>query len=459
MNAAVKAVVPEQTGMTRGERIASYVEGALERDFPADVIDAAKQALVDFIGVAVGAANDEPVQPVRKVAESWAAQGNAQIFLGKRTTPALAALVNGTMAHAMDYDDTHPLGAGHISGPCWSTALAMASHHGSAERATLAAFITGFEIMARLGTGGPAGVGRNLHRRGFHPTAVLGRPAAAAVASVLLKLDRQRVAYALGAAATMSAGLVGSFGTHAKPFHAGKAAMDGITAAQLAAEGFVAATHLFELEKGMLDSFIQNREVEVPPLDFEDRWEILRNGYKPFASCRATHASSEAAHTLATLIAGKTVKRVRAQVHPNALITAAKRSPRTPLEGKFSVPFCVALSLRGYRLKASDFSEERLRDASVMDIVPTVEMEGVEGQPQHEAHLDVYLESGEHLHADTTLFLGHPDNPMTWDDTHAKFQGLVEPMLGAEKAGVLYENLRRFEEPGTLGSVMALLAR
>jgi 2-methylcitrate dehydratase PrpD len=90
--------------------------------------------------------------------------------MGARTTPALAALANGTMCHAMDYDDTHPGGAGHPSGPCWSTALAMAEHHGAAEGDALAAFITGFEIMARLGGGWVPGVGRSLQRRGFHPT-------------------------------------------------------------------------------------------------------------------------------------------------------------------------------------------------------------------------------------------------------------------------------------------------
>jgi 2-methylcitrate dehydratase PrpD len=273
----------------------------------------------------------------------------------------------------------------------------------------------------------------------------------------MLKLDRQRAQYALGVAATTAGGLVGSFGTHAKPFHAGRAAMDGIMAGELAAEGFVAATHLFELEKGWLDAFIQNREVDVPPLDFDARWEILRNGYKPFASCRGTHASAEAAHKLAPLLAGKKVKRVRTRVHPNALITCSKPSPTTPLEGKFSVQFCIAMGLRGHRLKATDFSAEHLSDTAIMEIVPTVEVEGVDGQPQHEAHLDVYLESGEHLTADTTLFLGHPDNPMSWDDMRSKFDGLVTPVIGEARSGALYDALRRFDDAGALKEVTQLL--
>ena len=83
--------------------------------------------------------------------QQWAAHGNARIFLGPLTTPALAALVNATMAHAMDYDDAHQMGAGHISCPCWSAAFAVANDVGASEADTLAAFITGFEVMARLG--------------------------------------------------------------------------------------------------------------------------------------------------------------------------------------------------------------------------------------------------------------------------------------------------------------------
>jgi 2-methylcitrate dehydratase PrpD len=262
----------------------------------------------------------------------------------------------------------------------------------------------------------------------------------------------------MGAAATTAGGLVGSFGTHGKPFHSGKAAMDGILAAQLAANDFIAATHLYELEKGLLDAFIQDRQVEVPPLDFGERWELLNNSFKPFACCRATHPSTQAARSLAARVGDRKIARVHARVHPNALVTAGKLSPRTPLEGKFSVPFCISLGLRGYRAVATDFNETTFRDPAVREVVPVVELEAVPGQSPHSAHLDVFLEGGERLHADTDIVIGHPDNPMQWDDLRTKFQGLVEPILGRAKAEDLYGLLREFERPGTLAKVMALLA-
>ena len=444
---------------SRGDTLAAYIAGTPAREFPEEVIDAALRALVDYIGVAVGASDDAPARPVRRMVAAWKAQGEATIFMGGRTTPALAALANGTMAHAMDYDDTHPGGAGHPSGPCWSTALAMAEHYGAGEGDALAAFITGFEIMARLGGGGPPGVGRSLQRRGLHPTSVFGRTGAAAVASVLLRLDETRIKYALGIAATTAGGLVGSFGTHSKPFHAGKAAMDGILAAQLAAEGFVSATQLYEIEKGLLDAFVQNREVEVPPLDFEAKWELLGNGFKPFASCRATHPSTQTARSLASKVAGRNVAKVHARVHPNALVTAGKTAPSTALEGKFSVPFCIALGLTGHRVVSTDFVEATMQNRAVMDIVPRVQLEAIQGQSPHSAFLDVTLEDGEVLHGETKIVLGHPDNPMSWEDLRVKFEGLVEPVLGPAGTVELFEAARDFGSPGSLARLSALLQR
>jgi 2-methylcitrate dehydratase PrpD len=452
-----KPVEPVSAVIGRGRQIAQYATGALTRKLPDEVRAAAVAALVDYMGVAVGAADDAPVRPVRRVAESWGAKGKARIFLGPLTTPALAALVNGTMAHAMDYDDAHQMGAGHVSCPCWSAALAVAGHLDAGEKETLAAFVAGFEVMARLGGGGPAGVGRSLHRRGFHPTSVFGRVGAAVVASVLMRLDEAATERALGVAATTAGGLIGSFGTHAKPFHGGKAAMDGILAAQLAQEGFESATHLLELTNGLLDSFIQDRAAEVPPMDFDARWELLRNGYKPYASCRATHASIQAARALAPRLAGRKIARVHAKVHPNAVVTAGKMNPSTPLECKFSVPFCIALGLSGYRLVASEFTEATFKDTAVTGLLPLIELEVVKDQAQYEAHLAVTVEGGEVLRSDTAIVLGHAQNPMSAGDFRDKFQGLVEPVLGAQKCTQLYDALNEFERPGSLRKIMAML--
>jgi 2-methylcitrate dehydratase PrpD len=440
----------------RGSSMARYIAGTLTRQFPPEVLEAAQRALVDIVGLMVGASKDPVAGPVRAAIKHWHATGKARIVMGGTTTPALAVLANGTMGHAMDYDDTHPGGAGHPSGVCWTTALALTQELGGSEKDAIAAFITGYEIMGKMGGGYVPGIGRSLQRRGLHPTSIAGRVGAAATASVLMGLSEERIAHALGNSATTMGGLVGSFGTHGKPFHAGKAAMDGILAAQLAKEGHIAATHLFELEKGWLDAFIQDRQVEAPPLDW-NQWEIMTNGFKAFASCRATHASTQTARSLAEQVAGRKVTRVEAKVHPNALVTAGKTNPRTALEGKFSVPFCISMGLRGYAVVASDFKDDLMKDKSVTDIVPVVKMTAVDGQAPHSASMDVYLEDGTKLHAETAIVRGHPDNPLSWDDLHAKFSGLVVPVVGKERCEQLWQAARAFGAPGSMDKLGALL--
>lgn len=443
----------------RGDQLVKYIAGTARRSYPPEVTDLALKTLVDYLGCAVGAWNDETVLPARRVVERWKASGNARIYLGGRTTPALAAFVNASMSHALDYDDSHAGGAGHPSGPCWSAALALAQEYGTSEKETLAAFITGFDVMAKLSGGWVPGVGRGLQRRGWHPTSIFGRVGAAAVGCVMMKLDDARIANALGVAATTAGGLVGSFGTHGKPFHSGKAAMDGILSAQLAADGFMAATHLYELEKGLLDALIQDRMVEVPALDdFEIKWELREDQFKPFASCRATHSSIQAARSLADQVHGRKISKVHAKVHPNAMVAAGKLAPRTPLEGKFSVTFCIALGLSGYRVVASDFTEKVFNDSIVVDLVPRITVEVVQDQPAFKAFLEVTLDDGKRLYGETQCVLGHPDNPLTWDALREKFDGLVEPVLGAEKAATLFDLGRNFLQPGSIAKISELLA-
>ena len=435
-----------------------FIADARQRHLPSEVIEQAKMCLVDWLGVALGAHREGAAVTVRRMVDAWASAGEAQLLLGGATTPALAALLNGTMSHCLDYDDAHTQGAGHISAVTWAAAWAMAGHHHRSGEEALMAFVTGFEVMARLGRGQMRGFGRNLQLKGFHPTSVLGRFGAAAAASVLLDLPEDHIAHALGLAATTAGGLTASFGTMSKPFHAGKAAMDGILAAQLAAEGFEAATHLLDADNGLQGALIQDRSATIPPLTYDDGWEILRNGFKPYACCRSTHPAVDAARQLAPQVSQQAITRVRVKAHPGATASAHHMAPVTPLQGKFSFPFCLALALNGYAVMENDFSQDRFNDPALMAIVPCVEVEEVPDQERSVAFVEVELASGETLRAEQRVVRGHPDNPMTWDDMAQKFMGLAEPVLGGQAAALL-DALRQVDKPGQFAKAMAYVRR
>jgi 2-methylcitrate dehydratase PrpD len=436
----------------------NFISAAPTRKLAPEVLDAAKMALVDWLGCALGAVNEPAARAVRKVALSWgstSAGARAHMLLGPALSPSAAALANGTMAHCMDYDDTHLDGAGHISGPTWAVALALAEAHGKSEQEALAAYVTGFEVSARLGSGG---IGRKLQYKGFHPSSVFGRFAAAATASVLLKLDRGQIAHALGVAGTTVSGLNASFGTMSKPFHLGKAAFDGMLAADMAREGFEAATHLLDAENGVSGTLVQDGSAKIEPTEFSDGHALLRNAYKPYACCKATHACVDAARKLSANVKPGLIQRIVLGASPMTLAVAAKPNPQTPLEGKFSVAYCTALGLSGYAAVESDFNDTRLRDPQIRELIGKSQVVEQPGTDLTEAFVEVELTDGRKLREHIPLALGNPGNPMSWAGMEAKFAGLVTPVLGNETR-TLFEMLRVFEQPGTLAKVVNMVGR
>src|SRR5712671_5647064 len=283
-----------QSPVTNGPAIAAYIAGAPQRVLTPEVANMARLCLADWLGVAIGAADEPAGRIVREVAASWRSEGKARVLFGGTAAAPFAALANGTLAHCLDFDDTYVKAITHTSAPVWAATLALGEEVGADEPAMLSAFVTGFETAARIGSG----LGEAVTARGWHGTGVFGRLGAAAAASALLRLDAKQALHALGAAATQTGGLTASFGTMAKPFHAGRAAMDGIVAAQLAASGFTAATGLFEPGGGLDTALVQDRTITIAPVDFAG-WRILENSFKPYAACHLTHPAVDAARVLA----------------------------------------------------------------------------------------------------------------------------------------------------------------
>src|SRR5581483_5682077 len=191
---------------------------------------------------------------------------------GGTAAAPFAALANGTLAHCLDFDDTHIGAVTHTSAPVWAATLALGEELGADEATMLRAYVAGFETASHLGLG----LGEVVTAHGWHGTGVFGRLGACAAASALLRLDEERALHALGAGATQAGGLTASFGTMAKPFHAGKAAMGGVIAAQLARAGIVAATGVLEPGGGLDNVLVQDGTGRLAPTDFTG-WEILNN--------------------------------------------------------------------------------------------------------------------------------------------------------------------------------------
>jgi 2-methylcitrate dehydratase PrpD len=417
-------------------------------------MEAARLCLVDWCGTALGAYDEPAAIAVRRMAAGWGMTGAAPMLRNGTTAPLLSALVNGTMAHCLDFDDTHVGSLAHLSGPTWAAVLALAADQGLSGQSALECFITGFEVGARLGNDN---IGEALTERGFHSTGVIGKLAAAAAASAALGLNPEQAAHAMALAGTQAAGLTGSFGTMAKPLHAGKSGMDGVLAAQLAAQGFEGAASLLESEDGLAAAMIQDGAVRRSAVTFSAGEELLRNTFKPYASCLLTHPAIDAAKRLAAEIDSGSIKKLVLDIHPLANQVAGKPNPTTGLEGKFSLAYCVALGLNGHRANAADFTPERVAEAGMRDLVGRLEVRTTPEMDKRAATLEAELADGRTLRTEVPLALGNPGNPMSRQDMEDKFMPLTEPVMGSQ-ARELLELLLEVDAPGALERALALLS-
>ncbi|TCT04366.1 MmgE/PrpD family protein [Aquabacter spiritensis] len=427
--------------VSNSRTIAQFVAETRTRRPPEAVLDAARMCLVDWVAVATGAQGEPVGRVVRDVASRWNAQGRSTLLLGGASGAVGAALCNGTLAHCLDFDDTYVKANTHTSAPLWAATLAMGEDVGASEREMLCAFLTGFEVSARIGYG----LGEAVTARGFHATGVFGRLAAAAACAALMKLETRTAQHALGVAATQASGLVGSFGTMSKPFHAGKAAMDGVLSAQLAAAGFEAATHLFDPGGGFDTAIIQDKAVSITPADFSS-WEILGNSFKPYAACHLTHPAIDAARELGLTAADMArAKAIRIDVGALAHQVTGEKSgaPPGPMEAKFDLKYCVALALTGRPISAADFVDPLPEDPRIPDLVDKMTAASHPACGYASAAIEVVFDGAPARRIHIPEAKGHPGNPMTWDDMRAKFEGLVEPVAGASTQAI-FDSLRDF---------------
>ena len=430
--------------------VIDFITAAGTQDVPPEVIEAARMCLVDWAGVALGATNEAPG---RIATEAMRDEGPALVLSGGKASAPIAALINGTLAHSLDFDDTHVPSLTHISGPTWAALLALATTPGIKSTNILRAFVAGFEVGARLGNK----IGPALLERRIHATAVIGTLAATAAGCALLGLDQTQTANAMGLAATQAGGLTISFGTMAKPFHAGKAAMNAVIAVMMARAGFVASHTAFDDPEGLARAFLQDRSLRFQPIDGAG-WQLLQNTFKPYASCLLTHASIDCARQLHQRVGKHSIKDLSARVHPLAIQLAGKVNPATPLEGKFSLTFCIALGLSGYPASAADFTADRLKDASVGNAAARVSLIADTTLRETAAAARLTLDDGRVLEADTAFALGNPENPMSWPDMDAKFLGLTEPAFGSKAKSIL-QKLKAVESANDLVSLGDVIGR
>ncbi|GLH82315.1 2-methylcitrate dehydratase [Bradyrhizobium sp. SSBR45G] len=438
--------------------LASYVAELKYDDIPPEVLDRAKVLTLDFLGSAIRARREAESTP--SVVKMLAAlkldsAGEATVFGDSRTwTPAVAALLNGTMGHSLDFDDTHADSSLHPSAPVVPAAFAVGEMVGASGREVLTAIVAGYEVCCRLGN---ALDPTSHYARGFHPTATAGTYGAAAAASKLFGLSEQQLIYAFGVSGSQAAGSLQFLvnGAWNKRYQVGASAMNGVIAATLAKNDFVGATESVEGKHGLLVGYTDTPHREKAVAGLGTTYETMKIGVKPYPSCRYTHAAIDAIIALRREhnLTPDQVKSVEVGLHRNGITltgdAATKRHPTSIVGGQFSMFFTGALALDQGRFGWDDYT--RLGDTAInaladkFDVVQDDKLEHGRSHP-FGARVTITTEDGVHerLHDDPS---GEPTSFPSAQAMSDKFITLARPVLSrrAEDFADAILSLERFD--------------
>ena len=431
------------------ERFASFADDLRAAPLPAQALHHAKRAVVDWHAALFPGAVIAPATLLEKALAEELDRGGATLALGRRATVRAAALINGTAAHAIEFDDIFRDAIYHPGAPTIAAALAVAQDRGASGEAFLRAVVAGYEISTRIG----AALGRT-HYRYWHTTGTVGSFGAAAAAGMLLDLSRGQFAHALATVTTFAAGLQQAFrmDSMSKPLHAGRAAEAGVLAALAAREGVTGSLDAIDGESGlgraMSDGPDWNRACE----GLGQVFNISAMTFKNHGCCGHTFAAIDGALVLrerAGRPAGDIAK-VHVATYRAALDVAGNREAASAAHAKFSLPYVVAHALAHGSVRLDAFSPERLADPSLrslmdrVDVVVDPELDAA-FPGRRAARVSITWKDGTNASWLQPTRKGDPDAPLSDAELEAKFHELAGPVIGAEPARALARKLWNLE--------------
>jgi len=426
------------------DTIAKWIVNTTYEDIPPDAIRVANESCFDVIGVIL-AGSTQPVGEIIKkyVADQGAAPQATVLSSGSQSSVANAALANGTMGHALDYDDFG--GFGHPTVAIFPALLAIGEHSGATGRDLLEAYVIGCEVGLAL----QHATKYKQMDKGFHSTAVIGRLACTAACAKLMKLDHGQTVMALGMAGSMASGLIHNFGTMTKPLHAGLTCRDGVTAAQLAQRGLTAGEQIIEHPFGFATTVLGEGIY-----DLDEMAENLGKPYrvqdalmiKKYPCCGGNHAMLDSLFSLMRDNNFTYEDVASAEVDQSYYsVVMLYQDPDDELKGKFSAKFNVAAALVDGEIAVDTFTQEKIADPTINETMGKVRTRVMAKSEEMLTRSDdghkikITLKDGrvfEHVTARADI-LGSQKNPWGFENIKAKFQenvALVLSQQGVEDA-------------------------
>ncbi|MDB5891217.1 MAG: 2-methylcitrate dehydratase PrpD [Polaromonas sp.] len=442
-----------QQGNTR--RIANWIATA-SRDWEQSVVAATTNAFADTLAVmCIGAAEPQCQRLQRTITALAGEQGSSTVVGGRlKLGVPWAALLNGTAAHYLDFDDVLDPSMSHASAVLVPAILAIAEHEHLSGAACVDGYLVGLEVLARLGET------MNLahYANGWHATSTIGSIGAAAACARLLQLDEDRSLMAISLATSMAGGSKSQFGTFAKPIHAGLAAKNGITAAYMAEGGVDACEEPLEGDWGYIamtcGAGMPSLGVSLTKLGQPVAMKEFGVSMKVHPCCSSTHRPVDAILDVVASegVTAGAVLRVEATISEVAAHNLRHSRPKTPAQARFSLEYCLAAALiNGRELNIGDFQPAAVLNPTVQEFLPRVQVNIDHALASREsvalsssaATVKVFMQDGTVLTRVVENPLGHPLNPLSTEHLRRKFESCTAALISADASQRAWEQVQQ----------------
>ncbi len=406
--------------------LAEWIESVEVNRLPVELVHACEDTLIDTLGLSFAAYNAGYAKVLR---ESWTGEGPCTVLgESEKRDSVSAAMINGTAAHGEDFDNTFegcPIHSGAVVVPA---VLAAVEAYGLTGRQALKGLVVGIEVMCRLGLV----VQRGIHAAGFHPTGVLGAMAATAGIASACNLPSKVIVNAWGIAGSMAGGLIEylSDGTWTKRMHAGWAAQSGLRAVAMARAGFTGPATVFEGRHGLMHGFAPSVDPDFSILtsDLGEEWWASRVAFKRYACGTMAQPFIDCAVRLSKKVLAEEVKSLvcsvgEGTVHRLWEPLEDKRQPPNAYAAKFSTPYCVAIGFLRGDAGLAEFTDESVRDESVLDLAQRVsyEVDPDDEYPQnYTGRIRASLLNGGEIEEYQPYLCGGSRSPMSRDELLSK---------------------------------------
>jgi 2-methylcitrate dehydratase PrpD len=451
------------------ERVSRFIVEISPDKIPEDSFSLARSAVMDFVGVALAGSKEKTGEIITDYVKQVQGVPSAGVIgAGFKAPVQLAALANGIMGHALDYDDLSFVYNAHASVTLVPVILALGESLEVTGKEVLMAYIVGFEAAAYM----TSPIARSHAHQGYHSTGSVGVMGATAAASRLLKLNVQQTRMAFGIAASLASGLKVNIGTMTKPFHAGNAAANGVSAALLAKGGFTANESAIESKNGYAQTLGCQEEIDwdKASANLGKRFVLTKSaiGFKPYPSCGGTLGVMDSALYL--------VKRY--QINP-ALIESITlgigplengmlfRDPHTGLQGKFSLEYSTCRAILDGKVTLRDFTDERVNQPEVREMMQrTIRVEkypmarmGVGESGMNPQSVTIKMKDGQEYFRETPMESGMPVSPMTKKQFEGKYRDCASLTLNQSEIEESLALLNNLEKLDNLKRLMKIVSK